>query len=61
MAEKPHRSIGTLADWELATTNSPEVDSVPTSEHDYTLADLYVLLREIRDLFKPEHLEYVEG
>ena len=61
MAEKPHRSIGTLADWELATTNSPEVDSVPTSEHDYTLADLYVLLREIRDLFKPEHLEYIEG
>ena len=61
MADQPSRSIGTLADWELATTNSPEENAIPTSEHDYTLADLYLLLKEVRDLFKPEHLAYVEG
>lgn len=61
MTDEKQRSIGTLSDWELTTTNSPESTSVPASEHDYTIADLYVLLRELRNFLDPARLEYIEG
>lgn len=61
MSENKSRVVGSLVQWDGITTNTPETATIPPSEHDYTVEDLYVLLKELRDLFRPEHMEYVEG
>lgn len=61
MSNKPHRAIGSIANFRVVTTESPEVDVIPGSENDYSLVDLYNQLRQLRAMFNPTNMEYIEG
>lgn len=55
------RSIGSIANFRVITTETVEEGSIPGKENDYSLPDLYIQLKQLRNLFRPENLEYVEG
>ena len=61
MSDKKSRAIGSLADWEIITTGTPEENTIPISDHEYTIVDLYALLRQLKNLFNPEYLDYVSS
>lgn len=59
MSDKKSRAIGSLANWDVITTGTPEENTIPISDHEYTIVDLYALLRQLKNLFNPDYLDYV--
>ncbi len=57
----PKRPIGTITGFELITTNDLEENTTPQSEHEYTLEDLYLQLKKLRDYLDLDRLTYIEG
>lgn len=61
MSDKIERTLGVIAGWNKLTTQTPETDTTTASEHEFTLEDLFLQLKKLRNLFNPENLTYLEG
>lgn len=53
------RVLGNISGFDELTTLTDK-GQIPTSDHYHTKNDLFHLLKEIRDIFKPEYLEELE-
>lgn len=53
------RVLGNISGFDELTTLTDR-GQIPTSDHYHTKNDLFLLLKEIRDIFKPEYLEELE-
>lgn len=58
----PIRIIWTISGFELAQTDTLEDGQViPQSEHEFTVPDLFTLLKEVRRMFDPANIDYIQG
>ena len=55
------RVIGSISGWDKLTTSKLGNQELPTSDHDYTIADLYTKLKELLMMFDKEQLTYIEA
>ena len=55
------RVIGSISGWDKLTTSKLGNQELPTSDHDYTIADLYIKLKELLVVFDKEQMTYLEG
>lgn len=53
------RTVGSISGFDIITTQTEE-GANPTSDHDYTIIDLELLLRAVRKMFNPEYLDQIE-
>ena len=42
---KKERIIGSISGWDQLTTNTAEQNTIPSSEHDFTLEDLFLQMK----------------
>lgn len=55
------RVIGSISGWDKLTTSKLGNQEIPTSDHDYTIADLYLKLKELLVIFDKEQMSYLVG
>lgn len=53
------RVLGSLSGWDLITTNT-EGGKIPTSDHEYTEQDLFVLLKKLKNNLDEDHIFEIE-
>lgn len=57
---KGQEAIGTISGWDVITTAESENSThIPSSDHEYTLPDLYLQLKKLMSRLDPEHIEYL--
>lgn len=54
------RVIGSISGWDKLTTSKLGNQEIPTSDHDYTIADLYLKLKELLVIFDKDQMTYLE-
>lgn len=55
------RTVGSISGWNQITTNDNDTNNVPVSDHDYTVADLELMLRGLKKMFDPKKLDRIES
>lgn len=57
---KGQEAIGTISGWDVITTaESKDSTHIPSSDHEYTLPDLYLQLKKLMSRLDPDHIEYL--
>ena len=59
-ATKRTRVLGSISGWDRITTDEAEDNThIPSNDHEYTLPDLYLQLRDLINKLDPEKIEYL--
>lgn len=59
-ATKRTRVLGSISGWDVLTTDESEDNThIPSNDHEYTLPDLYLQIRDLINKLDPEKIEYL--